>query len=133
MVKFGRAKHFSKITLGHILKHLIQVSAHDDRHDEEYMKPVINSADVTEEIDSFAPFITFKVEGTELFGSGCYSHKDGFMFVLSLWDQGKWVSVKECEQIQLPASFISIPLIRGKGNIKFICRNPNEDRAYKID
>jgi hypothetical protein len=130
-IKFGRAKHFDKITLKHVIQYPIWVSAHDERHDEEYEKPIVNTDDVTEDVDQYAPIITFKVKGTDLFGSGWYSHSDGHMYALSLWYGGKWASLGDCEQLEFPIELIAVPKIRGQEHVEFCCNDPHEDRAYR--
>ena len=132
MIKFGRAKHLGMIKLKHVLKHPIWVSAHDERHDEEYEKPIINSNDVTEEIDELAPIITFKVKGTDdLYGSACFYHAEGYLYSIALWVEDLWVGMEDCDNLELPATFEAIPKIHGESNIKFVCRDRNKDRAYR--
>ena len=134
-IKFGRAKHLVRIKLKHVLEHPIWVSAHDERHDEEYEKPIINSDDVTDEIDDLAPIITFKVNGTdeELYGSGCYFHAEGYMYSIAFWRKDHWVGIEKYNNLHLPATFKAVPKIHGESNVKFVCRNSSEDRAYRVN
>jgi hypothetical protein len=131
-IKFGRAKHFEKIRLKDVLRYPIWVSAHDDRHDEEYEKPIVNSNNVTEEIDKLAPIITFKVEGQELYGAAYYSHAEKDMFAIALWVSTQWITLEDYDALQTPATFISVPRIRGETDVKFVCRDRSEDRAFMI-
>lgn len=131
-IRFGRAKRFDKIRLKDVLKYPIWVSAHDDRHDEEYEKPIVNTDNVTEEIDKLAPIITFKVEGQELYGAGYYSHADSYMFALAVWVLDQWITLEDYDALQTPVTFVSIPQIRGETDVKFVCRDRREDRAYRI-
>ena len=122
MIKFGRAKHFSKVTLDDHLQHLIWTSAHDDRHDEEWEKPIVSTQDLTQEIvdsDLIVPIITIKVEGTEIYGTGWYVHRDGSLFAIAIWGDETWKTLDDAKVVAPNAILISVPTILGEENVRF--------------
>ena len=132
-IKFGRAKHFDNIKLKHVLQYPIWVTAHDDRHDEEYEKPIINADDVTEQIDRLGPIITFKVDGYDnLYGTGYYYHEENYLFSISLWLEDHWVAIEDFNDLVLPVTFEAIPKIFGVPNAKFVCKDRNGNRAFGV-
>src|ERR1700688_1316302 len=98
MIRFGRAKHFSKVTLDDHNKHPIWTSAHDDEHDEEWEKPIISSREVTQEILThplIVPIITVGIEGTDLFGTAWYLHNEHKIFAISMWQEKQWRTLSD--------------------------------------
>ena len=76
-LRLGRAKRQQKLVLADHLKSPIWVSAHDDRHDEEWYKPIVSTTDVSEKvIEVGPPIITVRLEGTSLAGTACYGSED---------------------------------------------------------
>jgi hypothetical protein len=135
MILYGRAKHFSKVTLQDHQKHLIWTSAHDDRHDEEWEKPIVSTSEVTQEIIDcpvVVPIITVRVEDTGLFGTGWYLHKDGELFAISVWHEDRWKDLIYGGAMKPRAVFVSVPKILGVENVRFVWENPEHDKAFRV-
>jgi hypothetical protein len=135
MIQFGRAKHSSKVRLQDHQKHLIWTSAHDDRHDEEWEKPIVSSSEVTQEIVDcpiVVPIITVRVEGTDVFGIGWYLHKDGELFAISVWHEGQWKDLVYGGAFKPPTIFISVPKILGVEGVRFLWQTPEHGKAFRI-
>src|SRR2546421_11653324 len=111
MIQFGRAKHFSKITLDDHTKYPIWTSAHDERHDEEWEKPIISVREITQEIIAhplIVPIITVKIEGAELFATAWYLHKEQKIFAIAVWDENKWTSLSDMKELGPPVVFVAV-------------------------
>ncbi len=54
------------------------------------------------------------------------------MFSIALWMEDHWVTMENLSSLQFPVTFKAIPKIHGKSDVKFVCRDLSEDRAYKI-
>lgn len=132
-IEFGRAKHFDKITLEDCLKYPVWTSAHDERHDEEYLKPVKNCSEVTKTIIShplIVPIITFKIKETDIYGTGSYLHDLGEIFGISIWCDGQWNLISNIPELSAPLTFISVPKILGVEDVEFTCQNL-ADKGYR--
>jgi hypothetical protein len=129
-VKFGRPKHMEKITLEDCLNNPIWVSAHDERHDEEWLKPVASPSEVTPKVLAHAPILTFQVKGKEMYGTGYYDHEDGMLFGISLWINGKWEEL-ETKVLRPPARFVPLPSILGLEKMSFLWTDPKRDCAVR--
>jgi hypothetical protein len=133
-IKFGRSKHMEKVALKDILKHPIWADAHcviDSCYDEERQVPVVSTDDVNDEVASLYPMITFRVEGTGLYGTGQYHDEDGVIYAMSLWSENHWVALEEVVGLSFPATLIAVPTIHKKKNVRFICRDGREDKAHR--
>ena len=120
------------MTLQDCLTHPIWVSAHDDRHDEEWQKPIISTSDVTEEVLRVDhPIITFKVEGQECYGCGHYDHQSGHLYAMALMIDDEWVALESVTGLEMPIQFIAVPTIFGRESVQFTLNDVSEDRAYK--
>src|SRR5262245_51207340 len=114
-VKFGKARHMEKIKLTDYLKHPIWVSAHDDRHDEEWYKPVVSPAAVTKAVLKVNhPVVLFNVKGTEQYGCGYYDGEQALLYGLALWIKGRWKIAEGIEGLKTPLRLIVVPKILGK-------------------
>jgi hypothetical protein len=135
MIQYGRAKHFSKVKLQDHQKHLIWTSAHDERHDEEWEKPIVGASDVSQEIIDcpvVVPIITLRVDGTDLFGTGWYLHKDRELFAIAVWHEERWKDLIYGRAFKPPAVFISVPSILGEKDVRFTWDDPKHDKAFRI-
>ena len=135
MIEYGRAKHFSKVTIRDHQKHPIWTSAHDERHDEEWEKPIISTSEVTQEIIDcrlIAPIITIRLQDTDIFGTAWYAHREGEIFAISLWHEDRWKDLIYGATLRPPAVFVSVPRILGEENVQFIWKDPKRDKAAKI-
>ncbi len=130
-VEFGRAKNMRKAGLKEHLKHPIWVSAHDDSHDEESIKPIISTDDVTPHVDDFAPIITFRVEKTKVYGVGQYDHARGCLYGLAVWEGNRWADVRKARGLKYPLTLVSVARIRGEAGVKFVCKDRADDNAYR--
>ena len=134
MIKFGRAKHSSKVTVDDHLKHLIWTSAHDERHDEEWEKPIVSTQEVTREIvdsDLIVPIITIQVAGTEIYGTGWYLHRDSSLFAIALWHEGQWKTLDDAKVVEAGAILVSVPKLLGQEHVRFICNDLRNCRAQR--
>src|SRR4051794_833217 len=111
-IRFGRAKHLLKITLEDIVRHPIWVSAHDDRHDEEWLKPVDSPEGVTAEL--------LRVSGSATIALRL-ANQDGFAIAPFLRDRlfcvvfcigGKWVEPSG-SGLRFPVQLEAVPTIFG--------------------
>ena len=135
MIQFGRAKHFSKVTIDDHTKYPIWTSAHDNRHDEEGEKPIISSWEVTQEIVSHplvVPIITVRIEGSNLLGTAWYLHGERKLFAISVWQENRWKALTDTQGLTPPVVFVSVPKILDVENVRFLCRNPQEENAIEI-
>ncbi len=131
-VKFGRAKHGPEITLADILRHPIWVSAHDERHDEEWEKPVVSPASVTRDVLRVNnPLITLRLEGTQLFGSGYYDHANRRIYGISLWIEGEGILVEHTKGLRFPMTFVAIPPILRQRDVRFVLRKAKDYFALR--
>ncbi len=135
MIKYGRAKPFSKVTLSDHQQHLIWTSAHDERHDEEWEKPIVSASEVTQEIIDcpvVVPIITVTVEGTDLVGTAWYLHKDRQIFAIAIWHDDQWRDLFYGGVLKPPAVFVSVPKILGEEKVRFLWEDPKCDKAARI-
>src|SRR5688500_18405329 len=105
MLKLGRVKRYSEVTLDDHLKHLVWTSAHGGRYDEECERPIVSTNEVTQEIidhELIVPVITVGVEGTGLQGTGWYLHKDRMLFAIALWSDGAWATLDNVPGLPSP-------------------------------
>jgi hypothetical protein len=133
MIEFGKAKRWEKITLDDHFRYPIWTSAHDDRHDEEWDKPIISSREVTQEIlehPLIVPIITVRVRDSEHYGTGNYLHSERELFAICLWCDGRWVALEDTG-LNGPVSFISVPKILGRENVEFVCADVSEGKAHE--
>jgi hypothetical protein len=136
MIQFGRAKHFSKVKIQDHQKHLIWTSAHDERHDEEWEKPIVSTSELTQEIIDcrlIAPIITIRVEGADLYGTAWFASDDGEIFAISIWHEGRWKTLSDIPTLKPPTVFVAVPKILGVEHVRFLWTNPKCDKAVKID
>jgi hypothetical protein len=134
MIRFGRAKQFSDVTIDDCIKYPIWTSAHDERHDEESEKPIVSSNEVTQEIIShplIVPIITLKVRDTDLLGTGWYLHNERKLFAIAVWHGGEWRALGDIESLTPPVVFVSIPRILGEENVGFLCSNLQDENAFR--
>lgn len=123
-VKFGRAKHDSRITLGDFLRHPIWVSAHDDRHDEEWCKPVVEPDSVTLEVLQVDnPIITLRVVKPDTYATGYYDSERDRVYGIALWLKGKRVLAERAKGIDFPLTLVAVPKILGRPDSVFVLRS----------
>ena len=131
-IKIGRAKHNSKMTLDDLLRHPIWVSAHDDRHDEEWFKPIDSTEGVTAEVLQIdAPIITMRIVGTELFATGYYDATNDRLYCVAFHISGKWAQPDDPHGPVFPVELESIPAILGKTGARFILHAPGAQFAER--
>ncbi len=119
-LRFGRAKHDEKTKLEDHLRHPIWVSAHDDRHDEEWYKPIVSTTDVSQKVlDHDVPIITVKLEGTDVVGIAYYWAEEDQIADIVLWDRKQWRPLREVVRVKYPAVFMAVPSILGEENVRF--------------
>ena len=137
MIRFGRIRRYSDATLDDHLRHLVWTSVHGGGHDEECERPIVSTNEVTQEIVDaplIVPVVTVRVEGTDLFGTGWYLHRDRMLFAISLWDGGRWVALDSAAQPPPdPTVFVALPPILGQGSVRFLREPPPSERALRID
>ena len=135
MIRFGKTKKSSKITLDDHKQHLVWTSAHGGRHDEECEKPIISTQEVTAEIISdplIVPIITVRVDGTEIYGTAWYLHGERKIFAISIWHEGRWRALGDVTGLPTPLVFVSISRILGQDGMRFHCTDPRNENALRI-
>ena len=125
-LRFGRARRVEKFVLADHLKHPIWVSAHDDRHDEEWYKPIVSTTDVSQKVlDYDVPIITVKLAGTNLAGIAYYWSEDDQIADVVLWDRNKWRLLREVPKVKYPAVLVAVPSIHGQAYVQFRLTKPD--------
>lgn len=125
-LRLGTPKHMDKVTLKDALRRPIWVNIYDERnYDEEHIHPVISkSKNVTQGAIDLAPIITFKVEGSELWGTGEYDHDDKTLSAIAFWNGRGWTAAHRFKGLQCPVTLVSIPKILGRKSVRFILEDP---------
>ena len=130
-IKIGRAKHLLRITIDDFLRHTIWVSAHDDRHDEEWFRPIDSTDGVTPEVLRInVPMITLRVVGTDFLAIGSFLNDR--LYAITFYVDGKWVVADETKGLQFPVELESIPSILGTKGAHFRLANPAAQIAERI-
>lgn len=131
--KTGKSKPFAEITLEDILEYPIWEYALDEEgvegQDESWIRPVIDTTDVTEEIVS--PIITIKIKDINIYGCGEYDNDTETIVGISVNINGEWKALCEAD-LPVPVIFISIPTIEGVKNIEFICTDLEDEEASRV-
>ena len=137
-VKFGRAKHNSKLTLDDFMRNPIWVSAHDERHDEEWFKPIMKPTQVTAEILRVNhPILTVRVEGTTIYGTASYSHEDNWLYGFGFWLRNKSVPLtsrtppKKLAPLEFPLTLVPLASILGAQGLRFLLKKPTDHAAKR--
>jgi len=129
-VKFGRAKRNSRITLADVLRHPVWVSAHDDRHDEEWYKPVVEPASVTRGVLRVNhPIITLRALEPETHATGYYDAEHDRLYGIGLWLKGKWVLSERAKGIDFPLTLVAVPKILGQVEVTFVLGSAKDYHA----
>lgn len=132
-LRFGRAKHNVKIALADHLKHPIWVSAHDDRHDEEWYKPIVSTTDVGDKVIEFdVPIITVKLEGTDLVGTAYYWADQDRVSFPAFWVGRKWQQLSDLPKVKYPAILVSLPSIQGHNDVRFRLKKRGDDYGLRV-
>ncbi|MCI0361216.1 MAG: hypothetical protein L0211_22270 [Planctomycetaceae bacterium] len=132
-LRFGRAKREEKRVLADHVKHPIWVSAHDDRHDEEWYKPIVSTTDVSEQVIEFdVPIITVKLAGTDLVGTAYYWAEGDAISDVLLWVDRRWRRLVELPKVKYPAVLVSMPAIRGDDDVRFRVKKRGDDGGGRI-
>jgi hypothetical protein len=90
---------------------------------------------VTQEIIEcpvIVPIITVKVQGTDLFGTAWYLHKEQRIFAIAIWHKSRWKDLIYGGALKPPTVFVSVPKILGEENVRFIWEDPKYDKATKV-
>jgi HEAT repeat protein len=131
-IEFGKARNFfRKVKPKDALKHPIWAWTFDDEpgHDEETVKPVTNTDDVTPRLGQWVLSITLKVEGTDTVGMGWYEHDRAALTQLTVWQGERFAALDEVEGLSYPLTLTSVAKIWGRDNVQFICEDPKADLA----
>lgn len=130
----GKAKPMTEVTLKDCLLYPIWEWALDEEgirgQDETWQRPITSTKDVTPEMVD--PTITFKISGSEVFGTGIYDHTDASLSSISIWEDGDWVDVKEISELPLPLQLTALPSIAGRNGVRFLLSNLRSDRAVRM-
>jgi len=97
--------------------------------DETWQCPVLDTSDVTDAMTE--PVITLRVEGSGVIGSASYNAGLDQLEAISIWENGAWTGIQEAA-LAAPVSLIAVPTIRGIAGVKFVCSQPDEDRAPRV-
>jgi hypothetical protein len=134
-IRFGRAKSYSNITLADYQRHPIWTSAHDARHDEESAKPIVSTDEVTREIVDdplIVPMILIQAEDSEVYGTAWCLPQNREIFAISIWHGGQWRTLRDVPTLAGPLVFVSVPKILGQEGVRFLCKDPADERADQI-
>ena len=93
-----------------------------------FVKTVINSENVTANL--IEPIISFRIEGSELYGSSDYDDTNQRLENLTLWIDGKWVLIQDTTDLAPPLMLVAIPQINGKHDVKFRYESFDKSEAY---
>jgi hypothetical protein len=135
LIQFGKAKHISKITLADVIRYPVWTSAHDDRHDEEWEKPVVSTTDVTQEIledPLIAPIITLRTENSDLWISAWYAHDKQEIFAITAWHEDEWTALAYLKGLVPPLVLVSLPKILNESDVRFRCVDFPSESATRI-
>ncbi len=136
MIRFGRIKSYSTVTIEDHLKHLIWTSAHGGRHDEESERPVISTDEVTQEIidhELIVPVITIQTESSNHYGTAWYLHRDREIFAIAIWDDDTWKTLADMTAtLTAPVVFLSLPRILGQEKVRFVCSDLKSEKAVRM-
>jgi len=126
-VAFGRARYWPKVKLEDRIRYPIWVSAHDERHDEEWMKPVVRPLSVTRDVVAVDnPLIALRVAGTDLYAMGYYDHDKGRLYGIGVWIKGKGVVVERSKGLRFPMTLVAIPPILRQRDVEFVLRRAKD-------
>ena len=130
--KTGKSKPIDELSLDEILKNTIWEYALDEEgiegQDESWIRPIIDTNDVTDDI--FSPIITIKIKDTDIYGCGEYDNDTDSIVGISICVDNEWKSLSDSE-LPIPIIFISIAKIDGVEHTEFVCNNIEDEEAFK--
>lgn len=118
---FGKAKPMEDVSLEDFQKNPIWVFAFDEEgnseQDETWLKPVINSTNVTFEM--VEAYILLQNKDENMYASACLDIRQMKLYDVSLWIDGNWISENKSHYFKNPTNFYSVPSIKNKECIYF--------------
>lgn len=132
-LKFGKPKSPENIKLEDVKKYPIwlwvwEAGLEEDAEDETWQCPIINSTNVTATLTE--PIITLSVEGSNLFASASYNAERNQLESIAIWTNEEWQLLNK-SGLKEPITFLSVPLINGEENAKFICGDVKSEIAKR--
>ena len=133
-LSFGSAKSLDDITLDDVLKYPVWLWVWETgqegcpEQDETWQQPVISTSEVSDEMTE--PIISFRVRGTDIFGSGSYDPEAEKLFGMALWIDNSW-QMLSASTLSPPLTFVAVPPIRGVVDVQFICEDLLSDKAHR--
>ncbi len=128
----GKSKPIDELSLDDILKSTIWEYALDEEgvegQDESWIRPILDTNDVTDEI--FSPIITIKIKNTDIYGCGEYDSDTDSIVGISICVDNEWKSLSDSE-LPVPIIFISIAKIDGIEHTEFVRNNIENEEAFK--
>jgi hypothetical protein len=130
----GKAKSLDGITLDDVLTYPIWEWAlggeTEPGQDETWQWPIISTTDVTPDMSQ--PTITFRIKGTNEYGSAEYNLEEDVLENISIWNNDEWISIYDKENMDFPVIFVAIPSIKGKENVEFEYTDWEKENATRI-
>ena len=131
--EFGAPKALDDISLQDAMNHPIWLWAWEaglegEVEDETWQCPVLNTSDVTDAMTE--PVVTLRIEGNDVIGSASYNAELDQLEAISIWENGAWTGIQETT-LATPITLIAVPSIRGVTGVRFVCSEPDEDRASR--
>ncbi len=109
------------ITLDNIRKYPIWITTFNEygiQDQEVYQRPIIDSNDVTTDIEN--PFITLRVKDTAYYAFAEYYRPGDCLNKIEVWFNDTWIMPDEIPGLQTPVFLVSIPLIDGVDDVEFM-------------
>ena len=120
-ILFGKAKPMEEVNLEDFQKNPIWIYALDEEkfegQDETWLKPVLNSTDVTSEMVEV--YILLQNKEKNLYASACLDIKQMKLNDVAFWIEDNWQPFDRHIHSHYPDIFYSIPSIKNRANVCF--------------
>jgi hypothetical protein len=132
--KLGPLVSADKIKLKDFIKNPVWVSTHEeDEADEDAMRAVISkdpnaSADVIRKF--LVPLLTFKVQGTNVYGVGSYDRETDTLDDLQFWTGKRWERAAKL-RARFPITLEPLCRILDKRDVRFILKKSKDRSAMR--
>ncbi len=133
--KLGPLVPGDKITLKDLIKNPVWVSTYEeDVADEDAMRAVISkdpnaSADVIRKF--LEPMLTFKVQGTRVYGVGAYDRETDSLDDLQFWIGRRWERAAKL-RVKFPITLEPLCRILGKRGVRFVLKKSGNREAVRV-
>jgi hypothetical protein len=133
--KLGPLVPGDKITLKDLIRNPVWVSTYEeDVADEDAMRAVISkdpnaSADVIRKF--LEPMLTFKVQGTKVYGTGSYDRETDSLGDLQFWIGRRWERAAKL-RVKFPITLEPLCRILGKRDVRFVMKKSSNGSATRL-